>query len=185
MSDGQALALMMKKKRAEGSLDMVKKKKKKKPKPSEDLPPPSPTPPPTPAPPPPTPEGMLVVTVEEPNEFFDEDCKAADKELNKDKEKRKVKKVSGLMARLHASVQEIKERYNELDIAELLSKKPDREKGRQARAFVRSQVVKKGSFDKKMEEAKEKEGRRKEEKEQEAVRREEKEKEKQVGEMRK
>ena len=54
------------------------------------------------------------------------------------------------MARLHASVQQIKERYNDLDIAELLSKKPNRDKVAQARAFVHSQVVKKKSFDKKM-----------------------------------
>lgn len=62
MEEGQnILALMMKKKRAEGSLDMpVKKKKKKKPKKQEEL----------------------IVTVVDPppeeNEFFDAECKAAD-----------------------------------------------------------------------------------------------------------
>ena len=69
-----------------------------------------------------------------------------------------------MMARLHASVQQIKQRYNDLDIAELLSKKTNKDKVAQARAFVHSQIVKKKSFDKKMDEVKDKEDKQKKQK---------------------
>jgi hypothetical protein len=54
----------------------------------------------------------------EENEFFDAECKAADEQLDKPppeedaKFVKKVKKLNGIMARLHASVLEMKSRYD-------------------------------------------------------------------------
>jgi len=65
------------------------------------------------------------------------------------------------MARLHASVQEMKSRYKDLDIEELLSKRVNKDKVAQARAFVHKQGVKKGKFEKKMDVVKTKETKKK------------------------
>ncbi len=61
------------------------------------------------------------------------------------------------MARLHASVQQIKSRYTELDIEELLNKKPNKQKIAQANAFVKSQKVKKKKFNNSIDDKKKKE----------------------------
>ena len=65
------------------------------------------------------------------------------------------------MARLHASVQEMKLRYKDLDIEELLSKRVNKDKVAEARKFVRKQIFKKDKFEKKMDVVKGKESKRK------------------------
>lgn len=55
------------------------------------------------------------------NEFYDEECEEADKELENGKQddakfKKKMKRVSSIMERLSRSVHELKNRYDEMEI---------------------------------------------------------------------
>jgi phage shock protein A len=67
------------------------------------------------------------------NEFYDEECVEADKELENIKGedvqyKKKMKRVSSIMERLSRSVHELKNRYDEIDIAELLGRKRNKKR---------------------------------------------------------
>ena len=79
------------------------------------------------------------------NEFYDEECEEADKDLESGKQddakfKKKMKRVSSIMERLSRSVHELKNRYDEMEIEELLGRKRNKKKEAQALAFVKSQV---------------------------------------------